>query len=76
MALHHETRTAPDGFVLPKFKNQIKTVTHIDESGKRVPLKVETLPDGSRRVKISLMAVRDTKGAILIVEVVGDSVVR
>jgi hypothetical protein len=51
-------------------------VTHIDESGKRVPLKVETLPDGSRRVKISLMAVRDTKGAILIVEVVGDSVVR
>ncbi len=69
-------RTAPDGFVLPKFKNQIKAVTHIDESGKRVPLKVETLPDGSRRVKISLMAVRDTMGAVLIVDLVGDGIER
>ena len=51
-------------------------MTHIDESGKRVPLKVETLPDGSRRVKISLMAVRDTMGAVLIVDLVGDGIER
>ena len=69
-------RTAPDGFVLPTFKSQIKAVTHIDESGKRVPLKVETLPDGSRRVKIPLMAVRDTMGAVLIVNLVGDGTQR
>jgi alpha-L-fucosidase len=67
-------RTAPDGFVLPSFKNKIKTVTHIDESGNRVPLKVETMADGSRRVNLSLMAVRDTMGAVLIVDLVGEGI--
>jgi alpha-L-fucosidase len=69
-------RTAPDGFVLPAFTNKIKTVTHIDESGNRVPLKVETMADGSRRVNLSLMAVRDTMGAVLIVDLVGEGIGR
>ena len=69
-------RTASDGFVLPSFKNKIKTVTHIDESGNRVPLKVETMADGSRRVNLSLMAVRDTMGAVLIVDLVGEGIGR
>ena len=69
-------RTASDGFVLPSFKNHIKTVTHIDESGNRVPLKVETMADGSRRVNLSLMAVRDTMGAVLIVDLVGEGIGR
>jgi hypothetical protein len=37
---------------------------------------METLPDGSRHVKISLMAVRDTMGAVLVVDLVGDTLER
>jgi alpha-L-fucosidase len=69
-------RTGHDGFWLPPFKNRIKSVTHLDETGRRVPLKVETLPDGRRCVKISLMAVRDTMGAVVIVDIDGERVER
>ena len=69
-------RTAREGFVLPAFKNRIKSVAHIDETGKRVALAMDTLPDGSRRVKISLMAVRDTMGAVLVVDFEGDTLER
>ena len=61
---------------MPAFKNRIKSVAHIDETGKRVALAMDTLPDGSRRVKISLMAVRDTMGAVLVVDFEGDTLER
>jgi alpha-L-fucosidase len=65
-----------DGFWLPPFKNRIKSATHINEMGLRVPLKVETLPDGRRRVMISLLSVRDTMGAVVVVEIDGEGVER
>ena len=65
-----------DGFWLPPFKNRIKSVTHINEVGQRVPLKVETLPDGRRRVKISLLSGRDTMGAAVVMEIDGEDVER
>jgi alpha-L-fucosidase len=68
--------TPRDGFHLPEFKNAIKSVTHIDETGRRVPLKVQTAADGKRRIPVPRMAVLDTMGAVLVVDIEGDKVER
>jgi hypothetical protein len=69
-------RSSLDGFVLPRFRNPIKSVVHIDEIGRRVPLEWEVLPDGNRRLKISLMAVRDTLGAVVLISFEGQTLQR
>ncbi len=69
-------RSSLDGFVLPRFRNPIKSVVHIDEIGRRVPLEWEVLPDGNRRLKISLMAVRDTMGAVVLISFEGQTLQR
>ncbi|MCX6950712.1 MAG: alpha-L-fucosidase [Verrucomicrobia bacterium] len=65
-----------DGFVLPAFKNAIKSVTQIDEMGRRQPLKVQTAADGTRKINVPRMAVIDTMGALVIVEFEGEKVER
>lgn len=69
-------RIGREGFVLPAFKNAIKRATQIDEMGRRVILKVQTAADGTRTVAVPRMAVLDTLGSVLVVEIEGDSVVR
>ena len=69
-------RIGRDGFTLPAFQNAIKSVTQIDEMGRRKTLAVKTNPDGSRNVNVPRMAVLDTMGAVIIVEIEGDAVVR
>jgi len=69
-------RVGRDGFVLPAFKNAIKSVTQIDEMGRRVSLKVDTAADGSRRINVPRMAVLDTMGAVIVVEIEGAKVER
>lgn len=65
-----------EGFVLPAFKNSIKSVTQIDEMGRRVPLSVRTGAAGVRTLDIPRTAVLDTMGAVVVVEIEGDSVQR
>ena len=65
-----------DGFVLPAFKNAITSVTQIDETGRRVPLTVQTTADGTRKINVPRMAVLDTMGAVLIVEFDGTQIER
>jgi alpha-L-fucosidase len=65
-----------DGWVLPEFMNAIKSVIQIDESGRRVPLQVVQNPDGSRKLNVPRMAVLDTMGAVVLVEIEGDQVKR
>ena len=65
-----------EGFVLPTFKNAIKSVTQIDEMGRHVPLKVQTSASGVRTINVPRMAVLDTMGAVIIVEIEGASVQR
>ena len=65
-----------DGFVLPPFKNAIKSVTQIDEMGRRVPLKVQAAANGVRKINVPRMAVLDTMGAVIIVEIEGAVVER
>jgi len=69
-------RIGREGFVLPAFRNAIKSVTHIDETGRRVPLQVQTGADGTRRLDVPRMAVLDTMGAVVVVEIEGDKVER
>lgn len=69
-------QTGRDGFTLPAFKNVIKSVTQIDETGRRVSLEVMTAGDGSRRVNVPRMAVLDTMGAVIVVEYAGDRIER
>jgi alpha-L-fucosidase len=69
-------RIGREGFLLPTFKNAIKSVTQIDETGRRVPLAVQTAADGSRKIDVPRMAVLDTMGAVLVVEIEGDRVER
>jgi alpha-L-fucosidase len=69
-------RIGRDGFVLPAFKNAIKSVTQIDEMGRRKPLEVRTGANGVRTINVPRMAVLDTMGAVVIVEIEGDMVVR
>jgi alpha-L-fucosidase len=63
-------------FVLPAFTNAIKSVTAIDETGKRSPLEVKTATDGKRSVTVSRFAVNDTMGAVIVVDIEGDAVAR
>jgi alpha-L-fucosidase len=60
-------------FKLPAFKNAIKSVTQIDETGKRKPLEVQTASDGTRTITVPRMAVLDTMGSVVIVEIEGDT---
>ncbi len=69
-------RVGREAFVLPKFKNAIKSVTQIDETGHRKPLAVKTAEDGTRSINVPRMAVLDTMGAVVIVEIEGDTVER
>jgi alpha-L-fucosidase len=69
-------KTGREGWILPPFKNAIKSVTQIDEMGRRVPLKVETLADGNRKLNVPRMAVLDTMGAVIVVDIEGDKVER
>ena len=69
-------RIGRNGFALPAFKNAIKSVTEIDETGRRVPLQVETRADGMRKIAVPPMAVLDTMGAVIVVEIEGDKVER
>jgi alpha-L-fucosidase len=69
-------RIGREGFTLPAFRNAIKSVTQIDESGRRVTLAVQTAADGTRRIDVPRMAVLDTMGAVLVVEIEGDQVER
>jgi hypothetical protein len=61
---------------LPAFQNPIKAVTHIDETGRRNPLKVQTTAAGLRTLNVPRMAVHDTMGAVVLVEVEGETVRR
>lgn len=63
-----------EGFVLPAFKNAIKSVTQIDEMGRRKPLTVQTGANGVRTINVPRMAVLDTMGAVILLEIEGDSV--
>ena len=63
-------------FTLPAFKNAIKSVTQIDELGRRSDLGVKTADKGARSVTVSRFAVNDTMGAVVIVEIEGDKVER
>jgi alpha-L-fucosidase len=65
-----------DGWVMPAFKNPIKSITQIDEMGRRKPLTVKTGKDGVRTVNVPRMAVLDTMGSVIIVEIEGDTVQR
>ena len=69
-------RIGREGFPLPAFKNAIKSVTQIDETGRRVTLAVQTAADGTRKIDVPRMAVLDTMGAVLVVEIEGDRVER
>jgi hypothetical protein len=69
-------RIGREGFVLPAFKNAIKSVTHIDETGRRVPLQVKTGVDGRRTIAVPPMAVHDTMGSVVVVEIEGGKVER
>jgi alpha-L-fucosidase len=69
-------RIGREGFILPAFKNAIKSVTQIDESGRRVKLAVQNAADGTRKVDVPRMAVLDTMGAVLVVEIEGERVER
>ena len=69
-------RVGREGLVLPPFKNAIRAVTQIDETGRRVKLKVQTAADGTRSIAVPRMAVHDTLGCVLVVEIEGDTVVR
>ncbi len=69
-------RIGREGFTLPAFKNAIKSVTQIDETGRRVTLAVQTAADSTRKVDVPRMAVLDTMGAVLVVEIEGDRVER
>jgi alpha-L-fucosidase len=63
-------------FALPAFKNGIKSVAQIDETGKRVPLTVQTDQAGARSITVSRFAVNDTMGSVVVVEIEGDTVTR
>ncbi len=65
-----------EGFVLPAFKNAIKSVTQIDEVGHRKELKVKTAKDGLRTIDVPRAAVLDTMGSVVVVEIEGDTVQR
>ena len=65
-----------EGFVLPAFKNDIKSVTQIDEMGRRQSLKVDLAADGVRKINVPRMAVLDTMGSVVLVEIEGDKVER
>ncbi len=65
-----------EGFVLPAFKNAIKSVTQIDEMGRRKALAVKVAKDGARTIDVPRMAVLDTMGAVIVVEIEGDKVER
>ena len=70
-------RIGHDGlFALPAFKNAIKSVTQIDEMGQRKSLEAKTDANGMRTIKVPRMAVLDTMGAVVIVEIEGDKIVR
>jgi len=69
-------RIGREGFVLPAFKNAIKSAKQIDETGRHVPLKVQVGPNGTRRIDVPRTAVLDTMGAVLVVEIEGGAVVR
>ncbi len=61
-------------FRLPAFKNKIKSVTQIDEMGRRKPIEVKTGDNGARSLIVPRMAVLDTMGSVVIVEIEGDKV--
>jgi alpha-L-fucosidase len=63
-------------FVLPAFKNAIKSAAQIDETGKRVPLEVKTDEAGTRTVVVSRFAVNDTMGSVVEVDLEGEGVTR
>jgi alpha-L-fucosidase len=69
-------RIGREGFVLPSFKNAIKSVMHIDEMGRRKPLQFKTGADGLRTIDVPRMAVLETMGSVVIVEIEGDAVQR
>ena len=69
-------RIGREGFVLPAFKNAIKAVTQIDEMGRRQSLQVEPLADGTRKINVPRMAVLDTMGSVIVVEIEGEKVER
>jgi hypothetical protein len=62
--------------VLPAFKNKIESVTHLDEMGRRKRLEVRTNKNGLRTINGPRMAVHDTMGAVVIVDIEGGKVVR
>ena len=64
-------RGAGGGFLLPAFKNAIKAAYMLDDAN-RTPLKVETLNDGTRFVHVS-QYINDTMGAVLVVEIDGNT---
>jgi alpha-L-fucosidase len=67
-------RIGREGFILPAFKNAIKSVTQIDEMGRRMPLQVQTNQAGTRTINVPRMAVLDTMGAVIVVEIEGDRI--
>ncbi|MDI1321003.1 MAG: alpha-L-fucosidase [bacterium] len=69
-------RIGREGFMLPAFKNAIKSATQIDETGRRVPLQVQTGADGIRKLDVPRAAVLDTMGAVVVVEFEGGKVER
>jgi alpha-L-fucosidase len=69
-------RTGREGWTMPGFKNAIKSVTQIDEMGRRNTLEVKTAADGTRTINVPRMAVLDTMGAMIVVEIEGDQVER
>ena len=69
-------KTGRDGFALPRFKNAIKSVTQIDEVGRRKTLSVKVGQDGTRTIDVPRMAVLDTMGSVIVVEIEGDKVER
>ena len=75
-SIFHLTDRVPDSndaiFTLPAFKNAIKSVTQIDEMGRRKPLAVKTSVAGVRTVNVPRMAINDTMGGVIIVEIEGD----
>ncbi len=74
--IFHIERDGDNGyFALPAFKNAIKSAYLIDGS-KQVPLEVKTDKDGVRYLTPSRMLINDTMGAVLVVEIDGDQVVR
>ncbi len=77
--IFHGSERGPNNtitFRFPAFKNAIKSVTHIDESGRRQPLEVRTAADGTRSVYVPRMAINETLGSVIVAEIDGERVTR